>query len=116
MSFAIGPGASSCRPRSASGSRRPSPTSCAPAFCRSPDSRYRQLSEDAFADLKLMAPFAARASRVMAADRVRLGSLSYVRNVDEEQIDQAIARVAENRCLVAWVRYETYGRLVAYRY
>jgi hypothetical protein len=83
---------------------------------RSPASRYRQLSEDAFADLKLIAPFAARASRVMAADRVRLGSLSYVRNVDEEQIDQAIARVAENRCLVAWVRYETYGRLVAYRY
>ncbi len=83
---------------------------------RSPASRYRQLSEDAFVDLKLIGPFAARASRVMAADRVRLGSLSHVRHVDEEQIHHALARVAENRCLIAWVRHETYGRLIAYRY
>ena len=83
---------------------------------RSPASRYRRVSEDAFADLKLIGPFAARASRVIAADRVRLNSLAHVRHVDREQIGQALARVAENRCLIAWVRHETYGRLLAYRY
>ncbi len=83
---------------------------------RSPASRYGRLSDDAHADLKLIGPFATRASRVIAADRVRLRSLAYVRSLDEEQAHQAVARVAENRCLIAWVRDETLGRLVAYRY
>jgi hypothetical protein len=83
---------------------------------RSPTSRYRRLSEDAFADLKLIGPFAARAARVIAADRVRLRSLAHVRDLDEAQAYHALARVAENRCLIAWVRHETYGRLVSYRY
>lgn len=83
---------------------------------RSPASRYRRVAEDAFADLKLIGPFAARASRVMAADQVRLNSLAHVRSLDEEQVHHALARVAENRCLIAWVRHETHGRLIAYRY
>jgi hypothetical protein len=83
---------------------------------RSPASRYRRVSEDAHADLKLIGPFAARAARVIAADRVRLGSLDHVRAIDDDQIHHALARVAENRCLIAWVGHETYGRLVAYRY
>jgi hypothetical protein len=83
---------------------------------RSAASRYRRLSEDAVADLKLIGPFAARAGRVMAADRVRLRSLSHVRDLGEEQAHHAVARVAENRCLIDWVRHETFGRLVAYRY
>jgi hypothetical protein len=83
---------------------------------RSPTSRYRRLGEDVHADLMLVAPFATRASRVLAADRVRLRSLSYVRSLDEEQIHHALARVAENRCLIAWVREESLGRVVSYRY
>ena len=83
---------------------------------RSPMSRYRRLGDDVQADVKLIAPFATRASRVLAADRVRLRSLSYVRSVDEEQIHHALARVAENRCLIAWVREESLGRVVSYRY
>jgi hypothetical protein len=47
---------------------------------------------------------------------VRLRSLSHVRSVDEEQIHHALARVAENRCLIAWVREESLGRVVSYRY
>jgi len=83
---------------------------------RSPASRYARLAEDAHADLKLIGPFATRASRVIAADGVRLRSLAYVRSLDEEQVHHAVARVAENRCLIAWVRDESFGRLLAYRY
>lgn len=83
---------------------------------RSPASRYRRLSEDALADLKLIGPFAFRASRVMAADRVRLRSLAHIRDLAEWQVRDAVARVAENRCLIVWIRYETYKRLISYRY
>jgi hypothetical protein len=83
---------------------------------RSPASRYRRLSEDAVADLKLIGPFAAVAVRVIAADAVRLRGLAHVRDLAEVQVEDALARVAENRCLIAWVRYETLARLDAYRY
>jgi hypothetical protein len=83
---------------------------------RSPASRYRRLSEDAVADLLLIGPFTALAARVIAADRVRLRSLAHVRDLDEAQVHHAVARVAENRCLIAWVRVETLGRLESYRY
>ena len=83
---------------------------------RSPASRYRRLSEDAVADAKLIGPFAAVAARVIAADGARLRGLAYVRHLDEVQVDQALARVTENRCLIAWVRDETLARLESYRY
>jgi hypothetical protein len=83
---------------------------------RSPASRYRRLSEDAVADAKLIGPFAAVAARVIAADGARLGALVYVRHLDEPQVHDAVARVAENRCLIAWVRDETLARLESYRY
>lgn len=83
---------------------------------RSPSSRYRRLSEDAVADLKLIGPFAGVAVRVIAADRVRLQSLAYVRDLKDAEVYHATARVAENRCLIAWVRHETLARLESYRY
>jgi hypothetical protein len=83
---------------------------------RSPASRYRRLSEDASADLKLIAPFAIAASRVLAADDVRLRSLAYIKDLSPVDADEARARVAENRCLLAWVRYETHARLESYGY
>ena len=83
---------------------------------RSPASRYRRLSEDAIADLQLIGPFTALAARVIATDRVRLRSLAHVRDLDEAQVHHAVARVAENRCLIAWVRVETLARLESYRY
>ncbi len=70
----------------------------------SPASRYRRLAEDAAADARLLDPFARVASRVVAADRVRLASLAHARHVDPSDIENAEARVVENRCLVAWVR------------
>lgn len=70
----------------------------------SPASRYRRLAEDAAADQRLLDPFARVASRVLAADRVRLAALGHARHVVPADVENAEARVVENRCLVAWVR------------
>ena len=83
---------------------------------RSPFSRYRRLSEDATADARLIPPFAAVAGRVFDADAMRLRALPLARSLDEWDLRQAAMRVAENRCLVAWVRLETGLRLAGYRY
>jgi hypothetical protein len=82
----------------------------------SPASRFRRLGEDAEADLRLIDPFAATATRVMAADRVRLHGLVFVRDLTEAEIYDAAVRVAENRCLIAWVRDELVARTQDYRY
>jgi hypothetical protein len=82
----------------------------------SPASRYRRIGEDAEADLRLIDPFGAVAARVIAADRARLRSLAYVRDLAEDQVANASARVLENRCLIAWVRAELRERTQSYRH
>ena len=82
----------------------------------SPVSRYRRLGEDVVADAKLVGPFAITAARVNAADDVRLRALPHIRDLSEGEIREAAARVAENRCLIAWVRIETARRTAAYAY
>lgn len=84
------------------------------AGARSPASRYRRLSEDAAADLALLGPFAAVAARVLTADAARLKGLQYVRDLEDARARDAVARVAENRCLVAWVRQEAGRRAERY--
>lgn len=81
---------------------------------RSPASRYRRLGEDAAADAALVAPFATLSLRVIEADRVRLAMLDRVGPPQPEGAE-ALARVAENRCLVAWVREAASRRALAYR-
>jgi hypothetical protein len=83
---------------------------------RSPVSRYRKLTDDAVADARLIPPFAGLAARVADADARRLRSLPFARTLDDADVRRAAMRVAENRCLVAWVRLETGTRLDAYRY
>lgn len=83
---------------------------------RSPASRYRRLSEYVQADGHLIEPFLRLAGRVAGADRVRLRGLAYVRDLSEGDVDAAIARVAENRCLVAWVRVALDQRASSYRF
>jgi len=82
---------------------------------RSPVSSYRKLSEDASADLHLVPGIAAVAARVLEADRLRLIALGRI-SVTPDQGGNALARVAENRCLVAWVVSASAFRLGAYRY
>ena len=83
---------------------------------RSPYSRYRRLSDDAVADGRLIPPFAAIAERVFAADAVRLRALPFSKSLDDGDVRQAVMRVAENRCLVAWTRLEASLRIARYRY
>jgi hypothetical protein len=83
---------------------------------RSPVSRYRRLGDDAAADARLIPVFAALAARVNDADAQRLRSLPFARTLDDWDVRQAAMRVAENRCLIAWVRLETGLRLERYRY
>ncbi|NEU10532.1 hypothetical protein G3T14_00125 [Methylobacterium sp. BTF04] len=83
---------------------------------RSPVSRYHRLSEDIGADARLIAPFAATAARVRDADALRLRSLPFVKTLDDGDVRNVAMRVAENRCLVAWVRRETGLRAGRYRY
>lgn len=83
---------------------------------RSPYSRYARLSEDATADGRLVPLFAATASQVIEADRLRLRSLPFAGSFDDFAVRNAAMRVAENRCLIAWVRLETGLRVARYRY
>jgi hypothetical protein len=82
----------------------------------SPASRYRRIGEDAHADLLLIDPFGEVAKRVIDADRARLRSLAFVRDLSADQVANAAARVVENRCLIAWVRAQLYERTGSYRY
>ena len=83
---------------------------------RSVTSLYRRLSEDAGADLRLVEPFGVVAVRVLAADRVRLAALDRIADVSPGDVAGALARVAENRCLIAWVTAASAFRLSQYRY
>jgi len=82
----------------------------------SPSPLFRRIGEDAAADRVLIPEFIALAKRVFASDDARLKLLVHVRDLDEDQVGDAVARVAENRCLVAWVHAEAKGRAKRYRY
>lgn len=83
---------------------------------RSPVSRYRRLSEDIGTDARLIPQFAAVAMRVKEGDALRLRSLPFAKGLDDGDVRQAAMRVAENRCLIAWVRFETGRRSRRYHY
>ncbi|MCJ2090232.1 hypothetical protein MKK88_30230 [Methylobacterium sp. E-005] len=83
---------------------------------RSPVSRYRQLGDDATADARLIPFFTALAARVIDADAARLRSLPFAKTLDVADVRDAAQRVAENRCLIAWVRIEAGLRLARYRF
>jgi hypothetical protein len=82
----------------------------------SPSPLFRRIGEDAAADRKLIPVFVDLAQRVLDSDVARLSLLVYVKDLEEEQVANAAARVVENRCLIAWVYAEAEGRAVRYRY
>ncbi|MGV7031185.1 hypothetical protein [Methylobacterium symbioticum] len=86
------------------------------APARSQVSLYRRLSEDAGADARLLPVFADAAARVVAADARRLRSLPFASSLEDGAVREAALRVAENRCLIAWVRLEAGARAGRYRY
>lgn len=83
---------------------------------RSVASRYAKLGQDIEQDRLLMLPFSQAAARVCAADRVRIQAMNDVRHLSHVQREQAVARVAENRMLVDWVRRDMRDKAAAYRY
>lgn len=83
---------------------------------RSQASRYAKLAEDANADRLLIAPFRGNATRVVAADRVRLRAVEGAPLVPPEKRDPAFARVVENEGLVLWVCERVGFRIESYRY
>ncbi|MGA0595526.1 hypothetical protein [Enterovirga sp. CN4-39] len=82
----------------------------------SPASRYRRLSDDAAADARLLPKLLDVASRVFTADAVRLKTLNHAVAISPADIANAEARVAENRCLLAWVAFGLEQRIIEYRY
>lgn len=83
---------------------------------RSPTSRYRKLAEDAAADGRLLPAFAAAAGSIIEADMARLRALPQATGLEETDVRNAVARIAENRCIIAWVRTEAAVRVLGYRY
>jgi hypothetical protein len=83
---------------------------------RSVASRYAKLGQDIEQDRLLMVPFSQAAARVCAADRVRVLAMNDVQQLTHVQREQAVARVAENRMLVDWVRRDMREKAASYRH
>jgi hypothetical protein len=83
---------------------------------RSVASRYAKLGQDVEADRLLLLPFSQAAAKVCAADRVRALALNDVKELSHRQREQGVARIAENRMLVDWVRRDMRDKAAAYRY
>ena len=87
----------------------------APSF-RSPTSRYRQISDDIYADRALLNPFHTLAGQVLSADLVRGKTMSHVVDLHSVERAEAIARMVENVGLIAWVREALAIRICQYHY
>ncbi|MGJ3261841.1 MAG: hypothetical protein ACFE0R_01275 [Salinarimonas sp.] len=82
----------------------------------SPAPLFRRIAQDAEQDRALIPLLRAIALRVLEADDARLRFLLHVTVLEENQAQEAALRVAENRCLIAWVRAEARERALRYRY
>ncbi len=82
----------------------------------SPAPLFRRIAQDAEQDRMLIPLLRETALRVLEADEARLRFLLYVTVLEENQAQEAALRVAENRCLIAWVRAEARERALRYRY
>lgn len=82
----------------------------------SPSPLFRRIGEDASADRTLIAPFVGLARSVVESDEARLLLMMRVQDLSEGDTRAAVARIAENRCLIAWVRAEAVSRASLYRH
>lgn len=83
---------------------------------RSSTARYSKLNEDIRNDITRMDPFFGVARRVLDMDDKRGKSLSYVGGLSPREQNNAIARIAENALIVAWVQCSLGQRAASYRY
>jgi hypothetical protein len=83
---------------------------------RSEAGRYARLLDDIASDMVLFGPFLAVACWVIDMDVKRERSLAYVARLTEEERDDALGRIAENRLVIVWVRRSIDERHWSYRY
>lgn len=83
---------------------------------RSSAARYAKLIDDVVNDTSRVEPFFEQASLVYDDDRARERALGHALEVRPDERENALARIDENRLLIAWVRDSFEERLAAYRY
>src|SRR5262249_8061671 len=83
---------------------------------RSHTSRYQQLIEDVRNDITRFEPFFASAIHVIELDRKRSASMKMVSELSPRERDDAVARMAENACIVQWVQQGLERRVSSYRW
>jgi hypothetical protein len=85
-------------------------------YRRSEASAYAQIVTDARNDVEQAGPFFALAARVAEMDGRRKQSLAHVSALGDGELANALARVRENKAIVAWVCRALKARAVAYRF
>ncbi len=83
---------------------------------QSPAPLFNRIAEDASADRILITPFVALARDVIRNDDARLQLMMQAGSLGEFQAHSATARIAENRCLIAWVHAQAIKRAADYRH
>ena len=83
---------------------------------RSHMSRYSVLIDDVRSDITRFEPFYTAAARVLELDRKRDASLKLVSELSPRERDDAVARMAENACIVQWVQQALERRISSYRW
>jgi hypothetical protein len=83
---------------------------------RSASGRYARLIEDIRNDITRIGPFFSLARRVADMDRKRQQSLAYISKLTEEEQDNALKRINENRLVVNWVYHSLTERAAGFRY
>ncbi|HEX3996413.1 MAG TPA: hypothetical protein VHX39_35020, partial [Acetobacteraceae bacterium] len=82
---------------------------------RSQTARYNRLMEDIRNDVVRLDPFFSSARYVIEMDRKREKALNYVHGLTQEEQDNTIQRMAENRNIVLWVKASLHERCESYR-
>jgi len=82
----------------------------------SSDARFNRIAADAQIDRSNLLHFIATARVVAEDDRVRLGALANVIGTNTAERQNALARIDENRAIIAWVRQSILDRAAGYRY
>ena len=83
---------------------------------RSHMSRYSVLIDDVRSDITRFEPFYTAAARVIELDRKRNASMKLVSELSPREQADAVARMAENACIVQWVEQSLERRISSYRW
>jgi hypothetical protein len=83
---------------------------------RSTAGRYNQLNDDVRDDVVRIPPFFDTAHRVIEADRKREAAMEVLPDISPAERFNALARVAENNLVIAWVQTSLAQRCASYRF